>query len=198
MPRRTGSEAIGPSITTSTSDLGYKTLGYLHYIIEKLNPRAVATDVDHIPRRLALGVLTDRAFDEWAHGAWPALADAEIVADLHAMGIAHGPGGKAIFPTLTVREHLRRGDSVLPSWVKDPQSWIPGTRMPSFFPETKPGEFMSPVAQALASPTYAAQKAQIRQYFASDAEIHIWGPPSTTQDLRARLSRWRFMLRRTR
>jgi phosphoribosyl 1,2-cyclic phosphodiesterase len=26
--------------------------------------------------------------------------------------------------------------------------------------------------------------------FASDAEIHIWGPPSTTQDLRARLSRY--------
>lgn len=27
-----------PLITTSTSDLGYKTLGYLHYIVEKLNP----------------------------------------------------------------------------------------------------------------------------------------------------------------
>jgi phosphoribosyl 1,2-cyclic phosphodiesterase len=26
--------------------------------------------------------------------------------------------------------------------------------------------------------------------FGSDAEIHIWGPPSTTQDLRARLSRY--------
>lgn len=28
-----------PLITTSESDLGYKTLGYLHYIVEKLNPR---------------------------------------------------------------------------------------------------------------------------------------------------------------
>jgi phosphoribosyl 1,2-cyclic phosphodiesterase len=26
--------------------------------------------------------------------------------------------------------------------------------------------------------------------FGSDAEIHVWGPPSTTQDLRARLSRY--------
>lgn len=28
-----------PLITTSASDLGYRTLGYLHYIVEKLNPR---------------------------------------------------------------------------------------------------------------------------------------------------------------
>jgi len=28
--------------------------------------------------QLALGVLTDRAFDEWAHVAWPALADAVV------------------------------------------------------------------------------------------------------------------------
>lgn len=27
-----------PNITTSVSDMGYKTLGYLHYIVEKLNP----------------------------------------------------------------------------------------------------------------------------------------------------------------
>jgi CubicO group peptidase (beta-lactamase class C family) len=35
--------------------------------------------------RLALGVLTDREFDEWAHGAWPALADA--VLDEAAAGV---------------------------------------------------------------------------------------------------------------
>ena len=35
--------------------------------------------------RLALGVLTDREFDEWAHQAWPALADA--VLDEAAAGV---------------------------------------------------------------------------------------------------------------
>ena len=76
-------------------------------------------------------------------------------------------------PSLLLAGERLRHDWV-PSWVKDPQGWIPGTRMPSFFPETKPGEFMSPVAQALASPAYAAQRQQILPYFASEAEMNAY------------------------
>lgn len=64
--------------------------------------------------------------------------------------------------------------SWVPDWIKDPQKWVPGTRMPSNFPETKPGEFMSPVAQAINSPTFAAQKQQMMRYFSSEAELNAY------------------------
>ena len=36
-------------------------------------------EYDHVAiAGASLGVLTDRAFDEWAHVAWPALADAVV------------------------------------------------------------------------------------------------------------------------
>jgi cbb3-type cytochrome oxidase cytochrome c subunit len=70
--------------------------------------------------------------------------------------------------------HDRLRYSWVPDWIKDPQKWVPGTRMPSNFPETKPGEFMSPVAQAIDSPVYAAQKQQMLQHFSSEAELKAY------------------------
>jgi len=43
--------------------------------------------------------------------------------------------------------------------------------MPSNFPEVEPGKFMSPVAQAIDAPTYAAQKQRMMQFFSSEAEL---------------------------
>jgi cytochrome c2 len=88
-----------------------------------------------------------------------------------APGAAGATGDLA--PSLLLASQRLRHDWV-PSWVKDPQHWIPGTRMPSFFPETKPGEFMSPVGMAMDSPNYAAQKQQIMQYFSSEAEMKAY------------------------
>ncbi len=76
-------------------------------------------------------------------------------------------------PSLLLAGERLRHDWIA-SWVKDPQGWIPGTRMPSFFPETKPGEFMSPVGMAMDSPAYAAQRQQLRPYFASDEEMKAY------------------------
>ncbi|MEA2560278.1 MAG: hypothetical protein QOH06_1782 [Acidobacteriota bacterium] len=110
------------------------------------------------------------------------LAVGKMVFDMFQCAKCHpsGPvvaGGTAaagdLAPSLLLAGERLRHDWV-PSWVKNPQGWIPGTRMPSFFPETKPGEFMSPVAQALASPAYAAQKQQILPYFASEAEMNTY------------------------
>lgn len=110
------------------------------------------------------------------------LAVGKMVFDMFQCAKCHpsGPvvaGGTAatgdLAPSLLLAGERLRHDWV-PSWVKNPQGWIPGTRMPSFFPEVKPGEFMSPVAQALASPAYAAQKQQILQYFASEAEMNAY------------------------
>jgi len=87
------------------------------------------------------------------------------------------PGSTAatgdLAPSLLLASQRLRHDWV-PSWVKNPQGWIPGTRMPSFFPETKPGEFMSPVAMAMDSPAYAAQKQQLLPYFSSEVEMKAY------------------------
>lgn len=76
-------------------------------------------------------------------------------------------------PSLLLAHDRLRHDWV-PDWIKDPQKWVPGTRMPSNFPETQPGEFMSPVAQAIDAPNFAAQKAQMLRYFSSEAELKAY------------------------
>jgi cytochrome c2/archaellum component FlaC len=85
------------------------------------------------------------------------------------------PGGVTsagdLAPSLLLAQDRLRWDWV-PSWIKDPQEWVPGTRMPSFFPETKPGEYMSPVTAALASPTYAGYREAIARHFASEQEMN--------------------------
>ncbi|MES1211824.1 MAG: hypothetical protein ABUL63_05775, partial [Acidobacteriota bacterium] len=48
------------------------------------------------------------------------------------------------------------------------------------------GKFMSPVAQAIDSPTYAAQKQKMLQYFSSEAELkeYLADADKVTQALR--------------
>jgi cytochrome c2 len=88
---------------------------------------------------------------------------------------AAGVGGSKgdLAPSLLLAHERLRYDWV-PSWIQNPQHWIPGTRMPNFFPETKPGEFMSPVPAMLGNPTFAAQKQQILKYFSSEAEMNAY------------------------
>jgi cbb3-type cytochrome oxidase cytochrome c subunit/predicted nucleic acid-binding Zn-ribbon protein len=88
-------------------------------------------------------------------------------------------------PSLLLAHDRLRHDWV-PDWIKDPQKWVPGTRMPSNFPETQPGQFTSPVAQAINAPSFAAQKAQMMRYFASEAELiaYLSDVDKVTQALR--------------
>jgi len=87
-----------------------------------------------------------------------------------AAAAAAGGATGDLAPSLLLAHDRLRHDWV-PQWIKNPQFWIPGTRMPSNFPEMEPGKFMSPVAQAIDSPTYAAQKQKMLQYFSSEAEL---------------------------
>jgi cytochrome c2 len=86
-----------------------------------------------------------------------------------ALGGARGE----LAPSLLLAHDRLRYEWV-PQWIKNPQSWIPGTRMPTNFPETEPGKFMSPIGQAIDSPTYAAQKQRLRQYFSSEDELKAY------------------------
>ncbi|MEA2692640.1 MAG: hypothetical protein QOJ16_2027 [Acidobacteriota bacterium] len=113
-------------------------------------------------------------------GADPkSLAVGKVVFNLFQCAKCHPAGAEAakatgmtpdLAPSLLLAHDRLRYDWV-PSWVKDPQKWIPGTRMPSNFPETTPGKYESPVAAAIDSPAFAAQKAEMMKQFSSDAEL---------------------------
>jgi cytochrome c2/tetratricopeptide (TPR) repeat protein len=70
--------------------------------------------------------------------------------------------------------HDRLRFNWVPQWIQNPQFWVPGTRMPNFFPEVKPGEYMSPVPAMLNAPTFAAQKQQLLRFFGSEAEMNAY------------------------
>ncbi len=76
-------------------------------------------------------------------------------------------------PSLLLADDRLRHDWV-PDWIKDPQKWIPGTRMPNFFQKSEDGTYSSPFAMGIDAPTYAAQKAQMLQHFASEAELKAY------------------------
>lgn len=93
----------------------------------------------------------------------------------HPSGPTIGTGASTaeLAPSLLLADDRLRHDWV-PDWIKDPQSWIPGTRMPNFFSKTETGEYRSDVAQGIDMPTYAAQKAQMLRYFGSEAELKAY------------------------
>ena len=76
-------------------------------------------------------------------------------------------------PSLLLAHDRLRYDWVS-DWIQNPQKWVPGTRMPNFFAEVKPGELLSPVPAMLNAPAFAAQKQQLRGYFASDEEMNAY------------------------
>jgi mono/diheme cytochrome c family protein len=88
-----------------------------------------------------------------------------------AEALASLGGGQAdLAPSLLLAKgRLRHG--WVPSWIKDPQGWIPGTKMPTNFPMTPDGQFMSPLPQAIDSPPYAETKRRMLQHFSSEAEL---------------------------
>lgn len=80
-------------------------------------------------------------------------------------------GGQAdLAPSLLLSKgRLRHG--WVPSWIKDPQSWIPGTKMPTNFPLMPDGRFMSPLPNAIDTPPYVENKRRMLQHFSSEAEL---------------------------
>ncbi len=68
-------------------------------------------------------------------------------------------------PSLLMAHDRLRYDWV-PSWIENPQSWVPGTRMPEFP--------LSMVSQMLSAPPNAAYKQQMLRYFSSETEMNAW------------------------
>jgi mono/diheme cytochrome c family protein len=88
-----------------------------------------------------------------------------------AEALASVGGGKAdLAPSLLLAKGRLRHDWV-PLWIKDPQKWVPGTKMPTNFPQTPDGKIMSPLPGAIDMPTYAETKRRMLQHFSSEKDL---------------------------
>jgi hypothetical protein len=77
----------------------------------------------------------------------------------------------SLAPNLTLSKLRLRHDWIA-DWIRRPDEHIPGTRMPTNFPrDGETGGFQSPLAQALASPQFAASRASLRPHFESDEAL---------------------------
>ncbi len=95
-------------------------------------------------------------------------------AKCHPAGPVGAAGGVVsageLAPSLLLARERLRHDWV-PAWIRDPQSFIPGTNMPSNFPKVADGSYQSPLAQAIAAPMFAEQKQRLMTVFDSEAEL---------------------------
>jgi len=78
---------------------------------------------------------------------------------------------QSLAPNLTLTKIRLRHDWVA-DWIRRPDEMIPGTRMPTNFPrDPETGGFQSPLALAMDSPQFAAQKAALLPYFENEAAL---------------------------
>jgi cytochrome c2 len=77
----------------------------------------------------------------------------------------------SLAPNLTLARMRLRHDWI-PDWIRRPGEMIPSTRMPANFPrDSATGGFVSPLAQAIDTPQFAAYKAQLLPYFKNEDEL---------------------------
>jgi cytochrome c2 len=77
----------------------------------------------------------------------------------------------ALAPNLTFSRIRLRHDWIA-DWIRRPDEMIPGTRMPTNFPRNaETGGFTSPLAGAIDSAQFAAQKARLLPYFRSEEDL---------------------------
>ena len=78
---------------------------------------------------------------------------------------------QSLAPNLTLSKIRLRHDWVA-DWIRRPDEMIPGTRMPTNFPrDPQTGGFQSPLAMAMDSPQFAAQKAALLPYFENEEAL---------------------------
>jgi mono/diheme cytochrome c family protein len=106
------------------------------------------------------------------------LAVGGVVFDMLQCARCHPAGDSAtegvaateLAPSLLMAPDRLRHDWI-PSWIMDPQSWVPGTKMPANFQKLDDGTFKSPLVNAIAAPMFAEQKREMMRHFNSEQEL---------------------------
>ncbi len=87
-----------------------------------------------------------------------------------AQAASEGVSAGELAPSLLMARDRLRHDWV-PNWIQDPQSWVPGTKMPANFPKGADGTYSSPLTMAIDAPMFKDQKERLEPYFESDEEL---------------------------
>src|SRR5262249_16885428 len=71
-------------------------------------------------------------------------------------------------------------------WIRRPDEWMPGTRMPTNFPKSDEGKRTSPLAALVDSPAFAADRAELGRALGGDeqAKRFLADPDAVTKALR--------------
>jgi cytochrome c2 len=98
---------------------------------------------------------------------------------------APGVDRASLAPNLQMAASRLRHDWIS-DWIKRPDEWMPGTRMPTNFPKGDDGKRISPIAALLDAPTFAADRAEFARYLGGDeaAKKFLADPDAVTKALR--------------
>src|SRR5262249_58367770 len=71
-------------------------------------------------------------------------------------------------------------------WIRRPDEWMPGTRMPTNFPKSDSGQRTSPLAALVDAPAFAKDRAEFGQILGGDenAKKFLEDPDAVTRALR--------------
>ena len=92
----------------------------------------------------------------------------------------------SLAPNLQMAATRLRHDWI-PDWIRRPDEWMPGTRMPTNFPKGDDGKRFSPLGQMIDAPNFAADRAEFSKLFGGDeqAKAFLSSPEQVTQALGA-------------
>jgi cytochrome c2 len=98
---------------------------------------------------------------------------------------APGVDRASLAPNLQMAATRLRHDWIS-DWIRRPDEWMPGTRMPTNFPKGDDGKRTSPIAALLDAPTFAADRAEFARLLGSDeaAKVFLSDPDAVTKALR--------------
>jgi hypothetical protein len=98
---------------------------------------------------------------------------------------APGVDRASLAPNLQMASSRLRHDWIS-DWIRRPDEWMPGTRMPTNFPKGEDGKRTSPIAALLDAPTFAADRAEFARLLGGDdaAKKFLSDPDAVTKALR--------------
>ena len=91
----------------------------------------------------------------------------------------------SLAPNLQMAAQRLRHDWIN-DWIRRPDEWMPGTRMPTNFPKGDDGKRTSPLAMMVDAPSFAADKAEFSKILGGDdaARKFLGDPDAVTRALR--------------
>jgi hypothetical protein len=98
---------------------------------------------------------------------------------------APGVDRASLAPNLQMAARRLRHDWIN-DWIRRPDEWMPGTRMPTNFPKGESGQRTSPLGAMVGAPAFAKDQAEFAQMLGGEeqAKVFLNDPDAVTRALR--------------